>query len=136
RQRVAIARALVVRPRVLLLDEPLGALDRLLREEMQFEIKRLQRDIGITTIQVTHDQTEALTMSDRVAVVNHGRICEVGTGRELYEQPRSMFAARFMGSNNLIQGVVEAQIPGGYRVRAGGDLLEVRNRGDYRAGSN
>ncbi|MFN8053442.1 MAG: ABC transporter ATP-binding protein [Acidimicrobiales bacterium] len=102
RQRVALARALVNRPRVLLLDEPLGALDLKLREEMQTELKDLQRDVGITFVVVTHDQGEALTMSDRVAVFNHGRIEQVGSPRELYERPATEFVARFVGTANVL----------------------------------
>jgi putative spermidine/putrescine transport system ATP-binding protein len=104
RQRVALARALVNRPAVLLLDEPLGALDRKLREEMQVELKAIQRDVGITFIFVTHDQQEALTMSDRVAVVNHGRIEQVGDPAEVYEQPATPFVAGFVGTSNLLTG--------------------------------
>ncbi|MFF5204514.1 ABC transporter ATP-binding protein [Streptosporangium sp. NPDC000396] len=104
RQRVALARALVNRPRVLLLDEPLGALDLKLREEMQVELKSIQREVGITFLFVTHDQEEALTMSDRVAVFDRGRIEQVGTPAEIYEQPASTFVAGFVGTSNLISG--------------------------------
>jgi putative spermidine/putrescine transport system ATP-binding protein len=104
RQRVALARALVNRPRVLLLDEPLGALDLKLREQMQVELKGIQRDVGITFLFVTHDQDEALTMSDRIAVFNGGRIEQVGTAAEVYERPASAFVAGFVGSSNLLQG--------------------------------
>ncbi len=104
RQRVALARALVIKPKVLLLDEPLGALDLKLREEMQIELKMLQRDVGITFVFVTHDQDEALTMSDRIAVFNEGRIQQVGTAAEIYEQPASAFVAGFVGTSNLISG--------------------------------
>jgi putative spermidine/putrescine transport system ATP-binding protein len=104
RQRVALARALVIEPRVLLLDEPLGALDLKLREEMQVELKGLQRDVGITFVFVTHDQDEALTMSDRVAVFNSGRIEQIGSAAEIYEQPASEFVAGFVGTSNLIKG--------------------------------
>jgi putative spermidine/putrescine transport system ATP-binding protein len=104
RQRVALARALVNRPRVLLLDEPLGALDLKLREQMQVELKGIQRDVGITFLFVTHDQDEALTMSDRIAVFNHGRIEQVGTADEVYERPASAFVAGFVGTSNLVQG--------------------------------
>ena len=98
RQRVALARALVNRPRVLLLDEPLGALDLKLREQMQVELKAIQRDVGITFLFVTHDQDEALTMSDRIAVFNGGRIEQVGTAHEVYERPASAFVAGFVGT--------------------------------------
>jgi putative spermidine/putrescine transport system ATP-binding protein len=104
RQRVALARALVNRPRVVLLDEPLGALDLKLREEMQVELKAIQREVGITFVFVTHDQEEALTMSDRVAVFNLGRIEQVGTPAEIYERPASAFVAGFVGTSNLLTG--------------------------------
>ncbi len=102
RQRVALARALVNHPKVLLLDEPLGALDLKLREEMQHELKAIQRDVGITFVFVTHDQGEALSMSSRVAVFNHGRIEQVGTPREIYAHPTTMFVAGFVGTSNVI----------------------------------
>jgi len=101
-QRVALARALVTRPAVLLLDEPLGALDKQLRDRMQLELKGLQREIGITTIYVTHDQEEALTMSDRIAVMRGGRLEQVGTPREIYETPATVFVAGFIGNTNLL----------------------------------
>ena len=103
RQRVALARALVNKPSVLLLDEPLGALDLKLREQMQIELKALQREIGITFIFVTHDQEEALTMSDRIAVFNHGKIEQLGTPREIYENPKSEFVSEFVGQTNRLQ---------------------------------
>ena len=103
RQRVALARALVNRPRVLLLDEPLGALDLKLREEMQIELKRIQQEVGITFIYVTHDQDEALTMSDRIAVFSHGRIDQVGTPVEVYEHPATEFVAGFVGVSNMLE---------------------------------
>ena len=102
RQRIALARALILRPQVLLLDEPLGALDKQLREQMQIELKQIQREVGITFIFVTHDQEEALTLSDRVAVFNNGRIEQVGSAREVYEEPQTEFVARFLGLSNLI----------------------------------
>jgi putative spermidine/putrescine transport system ATP-binding protein len=111
RQRVALARALVNRPRVLLLDEPLGALDLKLREQMQVELKSLQRQLGITFVYVTHDQGEALSMSDRVAVFNHGRIEQVDTPRELYMRPRTRFVADFVGGSNVLRGA-RAGMPG------------------------
>ncbi|WP_446220380.1 ABC transporter ATP-binding protein [Micromonospora sp. IBHARD004] len=104
RQRVALARALVNRPAVLLLDEPFGALDLKLREEMQVELKAIQREVGITFVFVTHDQQEALTMSDRVAVFNHGRIEQVDTPAEVYERPGTPFVAGFVGTSNLFEG--------------------------------
>ena len=103
RQRVALARALVNRPRVLLLDEPLGALDLKLREEMQIELKRIQQEVGITFIYVTHDQDEALTMSDRIAVFSQGRIDQVGSPVEVYEQPQTEFVAGFVGVSNMLE---------------------------------
>jgi putative spermidine/putrescine transport system ATP-binding protein len=103
RQRVALARAIVNRPRVLLLDEPLGALDLKLREEMQTELKTIQREVGITFVYVTHDQDEALTMSDRIAVFNEGRIEQVSPPLELYEHPANAFVAGFVGVSNLIE---------------------------------
>src|SRR5690242_2753560 len=104
RQRVALARALVNRPRVLLLDEPLGALDLKLRREMQIELKQIQRDVGITFVFVTHDQEEALTLSDRIAVFSDGRIEQVASPRELYQNPSSSFVAGFVGTSNLLTG--------------------------------
>ena len=106
RQRVALARALVNRPRVLLLDEPLGALDLKLREEMQIELKAIQQQVGITFIYVTHDQEEALTMSDRMAVFNAGRIEQLGSPAEVYERPATRFVAGFVGTSNLLTGEV------------------------------
>jgi putative spermidine/putrescine transport system ATP-binding protein len=103
RQRVALARAIVNRPKVLLLDEPLGALDLKLRQEMQIELKAIQREVGITFVYVTHDQEEALTMSDRLAVFNQGRIEQVGPPAEVYEHPQSAFIAGFVGVSNLIE---------------------------------
>jgi putative spermidine/putrescine transport system ATP-binding protein len=103
RQRVALARALVNEPSVLLLDEPLGALDRKLREEMQVELKQIQHRVGITFIFVTHDQGEALSMSDRVAVFHDGRIEQVGTPQEVYDQPANEFVAGFVGTANLLR---------------------------------
>jgi putative spermidine/putrescine transport system ATP-binding protein len=112
RQRVALARALVNRPRVLLLDEPLGALDLKLREEMQIELKTIQQEVGITFIYVTHDQEEALTMSDRLAVFNRGRIEQIGSPANVYEHPATRFVAGFVGTSNLLSGDVAATILG------------------------
>jgi putative spermidine/putrescine transport system ATP-binding protein len=120
RQRVALARALVNRPRVLLLDEPLGALDLKLREEMQIELKSIQQQVGITFIYVTHDQEEALTMSDRLAVFNAGRIEQTGSPAEVYERPATRFVAGFVGTSNLLAGGVARSILGAdgtYTVR-------------------
>jgi len=105
-QRVALARALVNHPRALLLDEPLGALDLRLRRQLQIELKRIQADIGITFVHVTHDQEEALTMADTIAVMNEGRIEQMGSGEELYERPRTEFVANFLGISNLVDGTV------------------------------
>ncbi|MES3708669.1 ABC transporter ATP-binding protein [Pseudomonas putida] len=112
RQRVALARALVNRPRVLLLDEPLGALDLKLREQMQSELKKLQRQLGITFIFVTHDQSEALSMSDRVAVFNKGRIEQVDTPRNLYMKPATPFVAEFVGTSNVLRGDIAHSLTG------------------------
>lgn len=120
RQRVALARALVNRPRVLLLDEPLGALDLKLRREMQIELKGLQRDVGITFVFVTHDQEEALTMSDRIAVFNEGRIEQVDRPVRLYEQPATSFVAGFVGTSNMVSGPAAERVfgePGTFSVR-------------------
>jgi len=153
-QRVALARALVIEPRVLLCDEPLGALDRKLRQQMQFELKELQRRLGVTLVFVTHDQEEALAMSDRIAVMNHGRVEQVGAPTEIYEHPRTRFVADFIGEINLLEdagkpralrpekirlvppvearlsGVIEtANFLGGatlYRVQAGGRIWLAR----------
>ena len=107
-QRVALARALVNRPNVLLLDEPLGALDLKLRKQLQVELKRVQSEVGITFVYVTHDQEEALTMSDRIAVMNRGRVEQLGTPEELYERPRTRFVADFIGTTNLLIGSIES----------------------------
>ncbi len=112
RQRVALARALVNRPRVLLLDEPLGALDLKLREEMQIELKAIQKEVGITFIYVTHDQEEALTMSDRIAVFNLGRIEQIGAPADVYERPATRFVAGFVGTSNLLAGAAAESIVG------------------------
>jgi putative spermidine/putrescine transport system ATP-binding protein len=120
RQRVALARALVNRPRVLLLDEPLGALDLKLREEMQIELKAIQQQVGITFIYVTHDQEEALTMSDRLAVFNNGRIEQIGAPAEVYERPATRFVAGFVGTSNLLRGDVAQRVlgtPGTFTIR-------------------
>jgi spermidine/putrescine transport system ATP-binding protein len=106
-QRVALARALVNRPRALLLDEPLGALDLKLRQQMQIELKRIQREVGITFVYVTHDQGEALTMSDRIAVMNAGVIEQLGSPREIYERPATRFVAGFIGTSNIVDGHVD-----------------------------
>jgi spermidine/putrescine ABC transporter ATP-binding subunit len=123
-QRVALARATVFNPPVILMDEPLGALDKKLREHMQIEIKQLQRQLGATVIYVTHDQQEALTMSDRVAVMNHGVIEQLSSPRELYDRPASIFVADFVGDTNLLPGIVDAIGEGVASLRlASGELV-------------
>jgi ABC-type Fe3+/spermidine/putrescine transport system ATPase subunit len=117
-QRVALARALVNHPKALLLDEPLGALDLKLRQAMQVELKRIQREVGITFVYVTHDQNEALTMSDRIAVMNDGVIEQLGPPREIYEHPKTRFVAGFIGTSNLLTGTLS-------RVTDGIGVIEV-----------
>jgi len=129
RQRVALARAVVKRPRVLLLDEPLGALDRKIRAEMQLELKRLQHEVGITFIVVTHDQEEAMSMADRVAVMHHGRVLQVASPVELYEKPSSFFVADFIGEMNFLEGSLQGDrfvVPGVGSFAAEGQASEVR----------
>ncbi|GIU94545.1 MAG: polyamine-transporting ATPase [Gaiellaceae bacterium] len=116
-QRVALARALVNQPRVLLLDEPLGALDLKLRKQMQLELKRIQHEVGLTFVHVTHDQEEAMTMADRIAVMNRGRIEQLGPPQELYERPATAFVAGFLGVSNLLPGTVEG--PDAIRLESG-----------------
>ncbi len=125
-QRVALARALVNRPQVLLLDEPLGALDLKLRRRLQVELKRIQAEVGITFVYVTHDQEEALTMSDRIAVMHAGKVEQLGTPEELYERPTSRFVADFIGSTNLLHGRLEAD---GWVRLDSGDLAPVAHEG-------
>jgi len=136
-QRVALARALVNRPAVLLLDEPLGALDLKLRKQMQLELKRIQQEVGITFIYVTHDQEEAMTMSDRIAVMHGGRHEQLGDPEDLYERPKTRFVAGFLGASNLLAGTLEGTADGFTLVRiAGGTLVRVPGPGpeDARAG--
>jgi spermidine/putrescine transport system ATP-binding protein len=128
-QRVALARALVNRPRALLLDEPLGALDLKLRRAMQLELKRIQREVGITFVYVTHDQEEALTMSDRLAVMNAGRIEQLGSPRDLYERPATRFVADFLGTSNILSGRME-RTGGGWALGGLGAGERVLVRGD------
>jgi spermidine/putrescine transport system ATP-binding protein len=125
-QRVALARALVNRPNVLLLDEPLGALDLKLRRQLQLELKRIQIEVGITFVYVTHDQEEALTMSDRIAVMQAGKVEQLGTPEELYERPASRFVADFIGTTNLLRGRVEAD--GSVRLSSG-EVVHVAHDG-------
>jgi putrescine transport system ATP-binding protein len=117
RQRVALARALAKKPKVLLLDEPLGALDKKLREETQFELMDIQHDLHMTFVVVTHDQEEAMTMADRIAVMDHGRIVQVATPGEIYEQPKTRFIAEFVGDVNILEGHVQGQENGLWQVR-------------------
>jgi spermidine/putrescine transport system ATP-binding protein len=125
RQRVALARAIVPEPRVLLLDEPLSALDAKLRREMQVELKRLQRKLGLTTILVTHDQEEALAMSDRIAVMHAGRVEQLGSGVDVYNNPRTAFVAQFLGESNLLKATVMATSVGGTALRTAEGWLIV-----------
>jgi ABC-type Fe3+/spermidine/putrescine transport system ATPase subunit len=123
RQRVALARAILIRPRVLLLDEPLGALDKALRVDMQIELKRIQREVGITTIFVTHDQEEALTMADRIGILRDGRLVQEGPPEEIYNRPMSEFAATFLGDANILRGQATGEgirLPDGTPIRCAG----------------
>jgi spermidine/putrescine transport system ATP-binding protein len=134
-QRVALARALVNRPRALLLDEPLGALDLKLRQAMQLELKRIQREVGITFVYVTHDQEEALTMSDRLVVMNAGRIEQLGSPRELYEHPATRFVANFIGTSNILTGRLERRGDAWALAGLGPDeRVLVRDAGQAREG--
>jgi spermidine/putrescine transport system ATP-binding protein len=125
-QRVALARALVNSPQVLLLDEPLGALDLKLRKQMQLELKRIQNDVGITFVHVTHDQEEAMTMADQIAVMNRGRVEQLGAPTELYERPATAFVAGFLGTSNLLDGVVSSD---GLVTLADGTQVRLDTRG-------
>jgi spermidine/putrescine transport system ATP-binding protein len=131
-QRVALARALVNKPRVLLLDEPLGALDLKLRKQMQLELKAIQHDVGITFVHVTHDQEEAMTMADGIAIMNAGRIEQLGAPSELYEQPRTAFVAGFLGISNLLPGTVTG--PGSVRLDEGTEVRVPREALNGRTG--
>jgi spermidine/putrescine ABC transporter ATP-binding subunit len=133
-QRVALARALVISPSVLLLDEPFGALDRKLRESMQVELRQLTRELGMTAVFVTHDQQEALVMSDRIAVMNGGRIEQLGTPAEVFDRPATRFVADFMGVANLLDCTVLGVEPGGVRVAAGALSFAVATELPLRAG--
>jgi spermidine/putrescine ABC transporter ATP-binding subunit len=124
-QRVALARALVFRPSLLLMDEPLGALDKQLREHMQIEIKHITQAVGITTIYVTHDQEEALTLSDRIAVLRGGELEQLGTPEDLYNAPATRFVAEFVGNTNIVEGRLDAGVDGDLLVRTAGGL-EIR----------
>ncbi|WP_030906130.1 ABC transporter ATP-binding protein [Streptosporangium amethystogenes] len=133
-QRVALARALVNNPRALLLDEPLGALDLKLRQAMQIELKRIQREVGITFVYVTHDQSEALTMSDRIAVMNDGMVEQLGTPREIYERPATAFVAGFIGTSNLLSGTVDCLRSGFAVLRLGDEDQVLAEGGSFSAG--
>ena len=134
-QRVALARALVNQPAVLLLDEPLGSLDLKLRRQMQLELSRIQREVGITFVYVTHDQEEAMTMSDRIAVMDGGRVVQVGSPQSIYETPASRFVADFIGSSNVLAGrVVEAGDAGVTVQLAGGEHVRTPRAPGLRAG--
>ncbi len=131
-QRVALARAIIFRPEVLLMDEPLGALDKKLREALQLEIIQLSRRLGVTSVYVTHDQEEALALSDRIAVYNQGRIEQLGTGEELYERPASLFVADFVGESNIFKGTLHTDdgtlvTPSGVRIRVSDEELRRRD---------
>jgi len=136
-QRVALARALVNHPKVLLLDEPLGALDLKLRKQMQLELKRIQQEVGITFIYVTHDQEEAMTMSDRLAVMRGGRIEQIGDPEDVYEHPESEFVASFLGASNLLDGELKDRANGVSPVQlSGGDLVHLpSDRAPYATGA-
>ncbi|WP_018897978.1 ABC transporter ATP-binding protein [Rhizobium sp. 2MFCol3.1] len=133
-QRVALARALVYKPRILLMDEPLSALDKKLREEIQTELRRLHSELAVTIIYVTHDQEEALRLSDRIAIFNQGRIVQVGTGEDLYKRPASEFVASFIGGSNFLDGKVVSAQQGRVRVDLGGGaLIDVAQNADEAA---
>ncbi len=131
-QRVALARALVFDPYVLLLDEPLSALDKKLRADLQWELKAIHERIGTTFVYVTHDQEEALSMSDRIAILNDGRIAQLGSPNDLYERPASRFVADFLGKSNFIEGEVVDHDPSGFRYRVGG--IDLHQSGEAGAG--
>ncbi|MFA6967379.1 ABC transporter ATP-binding protein [Bosea sp. (in: a-proteobacteria)] len=134
-QRVALARALAMRPRILLLDEPFAALDKNLRLDMQIEIKRLQRQFALTAIMVTHDQDEAMAIADRIAVMSQGRIEQLGTPVQVYDEPATLFVNNFIGSSNLLNGQVEAAFEDGYRVAlANGAVWSVVSKARFEPG--
>ena len=134
RQRVALARALVKRPKVFLLDEPLAALDKKLRTETQFELMALQEKLGLAFVIVTHDQEEAMTMADRIGVMNHGRLAQVGTAAEIYEQPATRWVAEFIGDVNLLEGTVGETAGEAVTVTTSAGLLRATSPGAVRAG--
>jgi putrescine transport system ATP-binding protein len=137
RQRVALARSVAKRPKVLLLDEPLGALDKKLREETQFELMDLQQELGLTFVVVTHDQEEAMTMADRIAIMDKGEVMQVATPAEVYEAPASRFVANFVGNVNMFEGKVAERAADKARITgASGAQIQVENAGDTAAGSD
>lgn len=136
-QRIALVRGLVFNPSVLLMDEPLGALDKKLREHMQIELKRIQKELNITVIYVTHDQSEALNMSDTIAVLNEGRLQQVGSPRELYENPSNLFVADFIGESNFIKGKIKSVDQDLSVIKTdGGDEIKVLSNTKYPVGSD
>ncbi|MGH7004629.1 MAG: ABC transporter ATP-binding protein, partial [Alphaproteobacteria bacterium] len=136
-QRVALARALIFEPEVVLMDEPLGALDKQLREQMQLDIRALHRRLGLTVVFVTHDQTEALTMSDRIAVFNHGKVEQIGSPAKIYDHPSTRFVAEFIGETNLVRGSVETVDGTTGRIRLeNGRTLSVEAGGRLHAGKD
>jgi spermidine/putrescine ABC transporter ATP-binding subunit len=135
-QRIALARALAPRPQALLLDEPLASLDKKLREQMQVELRRIQEEVGITTVFVTHNQEEALTMSDRIAVMNEGRFEQVGTPEEVYDRPETRFVADFIGTANIFDGSVDSVEDGLVTVDCGDFSLVVENDGEFGPGDS
>lgn len=130
-QRVALARALIVHPNVILLDEPLGSLDAYLRGELQAELRKLHHDTGITFVMVTHDQSEALALSNRIAIINHGRIEQVGTPEEIMRFPQTAFVARFVGDKNVFEGIVEETVNGIYVVKTQSGTFKAINNVKY-----
>jgi putative spermidine/putrescine transport system ATP-binding protein len=134
-QRIALARCLAIDPKVLLLDEPFGALDKNLRLDMQIEVKRLQRESGITTILVTHDQEEALSLADRIAVMSRGRIEQVSSPTEIYDRPKTLFVNQFVGTANVISGEIVKAGSGGAVRLAGGAVLDAASAPDFAPGS-
>jgi iron(III) transport system ATP-binding protein len=133
-QRLALARALVMEPKLLLLDEPLSNLDAKLRERMRFELKRMQRELGLTTVYVTHDQSEALALSHEIAVMSVGHIVQIGSPRDIYERPRNKFVADFVGLTNFLDATVEGPDADGYRVNSSIGALRVTSFDQFAKG--
>ncbi|MFT0548851.1 ABC transporter ATP-binding protein [Allopusillimonas ginsengisoli] len=133
-QRVALARAIVIKPDLLLLDEPLSALDANLRQDMRVELKQIQKETGITTLFITHDQSEALAMSDRIAVMSRGRVEQLGTPQAIYNQPRSHFCATFIGNANVMQGKVTGGVPGNWSVETDGHAWQSASMDHWSSG--